>query len=347
MKKLMAPGLAAAMALLLALLLSGTVLAQSEADAEHPEPSAYLTLNLKAGFVLDPFLVSLNGGGGVDASTLDPACVGWINDQPVLTTEWEGSADAVTIFFYSDTDSTLVVKQPDGTYACADDVSENLLDPELTLTDMVTGTYELWVGSFDEGHLIPGLLVITARDDVSVTSFEPGSLVKRGSIAAEVAPPSDEEIAATEIVSDTDAILPDGIIDATTGTLTATVTSTGTVPAFLLGSADIVCSGLVADYPDYILAVQGEVENLRIFFEGDQDATLSVVRRDGEPWCNDEAEEGANSNPHVEIAAPAEGLYGIFVGRFDEEVPVTGNLTITTDPQLEQVELAPAGEPSN
>ena len=115
-------------ALLLVALTAGTALAQSDAgDAANPEPSAYITLDLKAGFVLDPFLVSVNGGGEVDASTLDEGCVGFINDAPVMKANWEGKAEFIDIFFYSDTDPTLVVQLPDGSYVCADDANENLL----------------------------------------------------------------------------------------------------------------------------------------------------------------------------------------------------------------------------
>ncbi|MBK8049151.1 MAG: hypothetical protein IPK16_19750 [Anaerolineales bacterium] len=52
--------------------------------------------------MLDPFIVSINGGGEVDASTLDPACNGFINDKPVLLVNWTGKAERVNIFYYSE-----------------------------------------------------------------------------------------------------------------------------------------------------------------------------------------------------------------------------------------------------
>ncbi len=187
-------------ALLLVTLTAGTALAQSDAgDAANPEPSAYITLDLQAGFVLDPFLVSVNGGGEVDASTLDENCVGFINDAPVMKANWEGEAEFIDIFFYSDTDPTLVVQLPDGSYVCADDANENLLDPELTIEKPADGEYKIWVGSFEEGQLLPGLLVITANRDFTLTNFDPSLLVRRGQLAQEdIQPPVAEEALAAQ-----------------------------------------------------------------------------------------------------------------------------------------------------
>jgi len=50
-------------------------------DVEH---SAFLSLDLAAGFPLDPFFVSVNGGGDLDASTLSDECTGYINELPIV-----------------------------------------------------------------------------------------------------------------------------------------------------------------------------------------------------------------------------------------------------------------------
>ena len=337
-------------ALLLSTLTAGTALAQSDAGAAaNPEPSAYITLDLKAGFVLDPFLVSVNGGGEVDASTLDEACVGFINDAPVMKVNWEGTADFIDIFFYSDTDPTLVVQLPDGSYVCADDANENLLDPELTVEKPAAGEYKIWVGSFDEGHLLPGLLVITAKRDFTLSNFDPGVLVRRGQLPQEdIQPPVAEEAVAAQLsISTTVVITPDGSLAADSDPLTATVVATGTLPAFLLGSEDVVCSGLVTKRPDYIVKAEDGLENLRIFFEGDDDATLVVANQQLGMVCGDDAAAGANSNPLIDIPKPPAGLYGIWVGRLGEETPVTGTLTISAGADLQPETLKPAVAPQN
>jgi hypothetical protein len=331
-------------------LLWAAALAQTDDPTPMPttvEPSAYVTLDLQAGFPLDPFLVSLNGGGEVDAATLDEACLGYINEQPVLTANWEGAVDELRIFFYSDSDSTLVVRQPNGTYVCGDDFAENVLDPEVTLTRPLTGTYKVWVGSYDENQLIPGLLVITARPEVGLAMFDPSTLIKRERIEPDV---DEEQVVETDGVTptlakagitETESIDADSVITAVS-TVTASIVAGGNVPTFELGDEETVCGGMVSKIPDYIVEVQEGVPSLRIMFEGDQDASLVVVSSNGDSFCADDSADGTNANPVVDVTAPAAGYYEIHVGRFQEDEPVSGVLTVTTDPALEHGVLAPA-----
>jgi hypothetical protein len=340
--------LAIALSVLLSILLGGAALAQTDTpptpDADNPEPSAYLTLDMQAGFALDPFLVSLNGGGELDASTLDPACVGYINDKPVLTANWKGAVDFLRIFFYSDSDSTLVIQQPDGDYVCADDVDENVLDAELVTEQPAAGTYKIWVGSYEANQLIPGLLVITARPDLSLSSFDPRALVKREPIQVEAEPLAPAAVAAKEAVTETQAAPADAVLGADSF-ITATVTAEGLVPSFEVSDDDAVCGGMVGAEPDFIVDVPEDIAALRIMFEAEQDTSLVVVHAEAGTFCADDDAEMLNANPVLDIETPAPGLYGIFVGRFHEDEPITGTLTITTDPTQEPAILAPAANP--
>lgn len=362
--------LAACTAVLFGALLWGVTEAQSGDAATpdatptplpaEPEPSAYLTLDMAAGFALDPFLVSLNGGGEVDASTIHSDCVGYINDQPVLTANWEGTVDALRVFFYSDSDSTLVIQQPDGSYLCNDDLADNVLDPEIAVTQPVTGVYKLWVGSYDANQLIPGLLVITARPDFGLAEFDPATLVKRAPIAPEpeVTAPAvvdaSAALAAKAAVTDTaelaaaesaaaelaaaitaDAVITDG------ATVTATLIAGGVVPSFEVSGDEAVCGGMIADVPDFILDVPAGLPNLRLMFEAEQDTSLVVLHAEG-TFCADDNADLTNANPVLDIPAPTSGIYDVFVGRFQEDAPITGTLTVTTDPALAPAILAPA-----
>ena len=344
--------LALALSFLLGALLWGAALAQADQPgagpapgtapgAGDPEPSAYLTLDMQAGFALDPFLVSLNGGGEVDASTLDPACIGYINNKPVLTANWEGAVDFLRIFFYSDSDSTLVIQQPDGGYICADDVDENVLDPELVAEQPAAGTYKIWVGSYEPNQLIPGLLVITARPDLSLSSFDPRLLVKRAPISVATQEPSDAEVAAKAAVTETARIAADSVISAET-TVTATIVAGGTMPSFEVTGEDAVCGGMIGEQPDYIIDVPEGIAALRIMFEAEKDTSLVAVHAEAGAFCADDQTETLNANPVLDLEEPTPGLYGIFVGRFHADEPITGTLTITTDPTIEPAILAPA-----
>lgn len=347
--------------LMLAILLivpgGSTALAQSDVGNDVA-PAAFLTMNLKAGFPLDPFVVSLNGGGKVAASLLDAACVGFIPAAPSFTVNWEGEVEAFDIFYYSDFDPTLVVQLPDGSYLCNDDASDNLLDPMLTIEAPAEGTYTLWVGSYDEGQLIPGLLVITANRTVSVNNFDPSALVKRGPITADVQPADiigadsvqaaltgepagGDAVAASRTAGRT--ITPDVEIAGGDTPITATLVVTGETPVFTILNEDdngTVCSGLVSGAaPEFIFRYNGASDTLRVLFEGDADTSLVLV---GEETvvCSDDSAQGTNGNPVIDIPNPS-GLYGVWVGRFDPTTPVTGTLTIAEDTALSPVELTP------
>ncbi|MGL4651734.1 MAG: hypothetical protein ACRC1H_20165, partial [Caldilineaceae bacterium] len=148
-------------------------------SAPGEAPQAYLSLDLAAGFALDPFFVSVNGGGDLDAATVADGCVGMVSENPLLMLDWEGDAAMARIFFHSDHNSSLVVQLPDGSYQCADDAGEMLQDAQVELTAPMTGVYSVWVGNEDGEGLIPGVLVLTTREEVSVDMFTLDPLVKR------------------------------------------------------------------------------------------------------------------------------------------------------------------------
>jgi len=346
------------LAILLALLGGSTALAQTDAG-DDLAPAAFLTMNLQAGFPLDPFIVSLNGGGEIDAATLDDMCVGFIAEAPSFTVNWEGEVEAFDIFYHSDFDPTLVLQLPDGSYLCNDDASDNLLDPELTVEAPAAGEYNLWVGSYDAGQTIPGLLVITANRTVTVHDFDPGALVKRDPIADDVQPAdvlgadavqatlTGEASAAGEDVTAArgadQAIIPDVEIMGGDTPITTTLIANGETPIFTVLHEDdngTVCSGLVSGaQPEFIFSYAGDAEDLRIFFEGSADTSL-IVAGEEIVLCSDDSAAGENGNPVIDIAAPA-GLYGVWVGRFDHTEPVTGTLTIHEEVSVAPVQLEP------
>ncbi len=87
------------------------------------------------------------------------------------------------------------------------------------------------------------------------------------------------------------ALSPDVVIEDGSDPVTVELTVEGELPAFRLEPedvADVVCSGLVnGGPPDFLFDYSGSGDDLRIFFEGNGDATLVVV---GENvfYCNDD-----------------------------------------------------------
>jgi hypothetical protein len=335
------------LSLLLLTIFATPTQAQSLPAVEMP-PTAYLTLNLDAGQPLDPFIVSLNGGGPVAANTLVGGCVGYIPEAPTLTVNWSGESEFVEVFFYSEHDPVLVVETPDGIFHCVDDANELLLDPVVQVNNPPPGAYKIWVGSFDEGQLLPGILVLTTRPEINLGTFDLDNLVRREPIAEDLIetesgdPPLSPSAALTRTtgimrtepptythVSLTPAHLP----------LTTTVTVSGTTPTFEYRSENETCNGLIEQLPSLVFDWEDDSEMLNIFFAGSLDATLFIETPDGTILCNDDSlrdavtnddlAEEVNLNPIITISDPPPGHYYVYVGRLEAEGVVEGVLTVT------------------
>lgn len=300
------------------------------ADVARKVRSAMVTLDLAAGFPLDPTFVSVNGGGEVDARLLGHGCTGYIHRQPVVTVNWTGEADRVRAFFYSDGDPTLVVLTPDGKLVCNDNAREGLLDPFIETEKPVPGLYRIWVGSAAKNQLIPGVLVLTTKPSVDLGTFELGKLIKRPSIPQQVAKPAAAMAAAPQapaarLLRAVPALKPGD-------RQSVAVTAEGQSPLFRLAeAAGKGCAGLGASTPSYSFAWSGKTGNLRIAFEGDGDATLMVVGQTSQlVLCNDDAAAN-NFNPAIDIPDPAEDTYLVYVGRIDPNKPVKGTLIVAEE----------------
>lgn len=300
---------------------------------------AFVSLDLAAGFPLDPFLVSVNGGGELDASILGDKCHGYINGNPTVRVNWTGKADLVRAFTYSDADPTLVVQTPDGKFLCGDDQHALLLDSQIEIANPPQGTYNIWVGSAASKQLLPTILVLTARPDVNLNTFHLGTLVKRPP-----APPAGATRALqAKIVLEAIARYK-GAVGGPVGAapLKHQVKSAGEIAAFDIEFSGAQCSGFIADTPDYVFDISTAVNQVAVFFEGKQDAALLVAGPDGFVACNDDSATGSNTNPLVKIEKPKQGRYAVFVGRLNKDAPVEGTIVVTTDPNATPPALPPS-----
>ncbi|HMN26801.1 MAG TPA: hypothetical protein PKE45_01510 [Caldilineaceae bacterium] len=327
--------------LFLALVQTSTALAQENTGASSQAPVAYVTLNLAAGFPLDPFFVSVNGGGEVDASTLAKGCTGYINSEPTVTLNWTGEADFIKAFFVSDHDPVLVVQTPDGQYLCNDNANALLLDPVVRIDKPATGRYSVWVGSADPHQLLPGVLVLTTRPRVNLGTFVLGNLIHRAPIPEELPKAEGVQQGAAALLKTLENLKQAGVtiaeLKAGFKTIKQKVSNEGAIPAFELPSKEQLCNGLLNSTPDYVFDWSGRAEQLRVFFEGERDTTLLVRTPDGSFLCNDDAPGLATLNPLVDVPNAAPGQYSVFVGRVNPAEPVSGELTVT-----ESSELTPA-----
>ncbi|MCB0122942.1 MAG: hypothetical protein KDE58_11895 [Caldilineaceae bacterium] len=315
-------------------------LAQSTTPATEeeggPPPTAFVVIDLTAGYPLDPLIVSLNGGGNIPASVYGDTCSGFIPENPTVTLNWAGETDFVEAFFYSDHDPVLVVETPSGDYLCNDDANDLLLDPVLWLEKPEQGRYNIWVGSYAPNQLLPGLLVLTTRPEVNIGTFSLENLINREPIPEDLV--EAEEINTGKLVTDTTTLTADRIVDWNSEEeLTHTVTVSGTVPAFDISTPDMMCNGFIHTLPDFVFNLSETPDHLRIFFEGDGDATLMVEDPQGNIFCNDDHVTGENLNPVVDIPEATTGQYYVFIGRVQIDEEIHGVMTVSGS-----VELNPA-----
>ncbi len=121
-------------------------------------------VTLAPGFSPDPMLMSGAGGGPREASTINPACRGWIGMTPSHSITAAGAFPNLRILVASETDMTLVVQMADGSYRCNDDtdgfnpVVEGPFPP---------GVHHVYVGTYGQG--MPGAYQIGFTVNPGVT----------------------------------------------------------------------------------------------------------------------------------------------------------------------------------
>ena len=114
-------------------------------------PGMFAALVLQGGFTPDPTAVEVEGGGAFEAADLDPACVGTINGEaPDVTLDFSRPRGPLNIYVIADDDTALVVRRPNGTWACDDDTFG--VNPHVRLEKPASGRYAIWVATFGAGY---------------------------------------------------------------------------------------------------------------------------------------------------------------------------------------------------
>ncbi len=266
-------------------------------------PPEFGATELGPGFSPAPFTRQISVLGRVNlifVSDLPADCTGYVAESPTMRLLWTGGTEEVEIAFTADEgdDSVLVVRDPAGTWICNDDFSG--VDPAVVIVNPASGEYDIWGGSYDEGQIISGMLVIAepVADTGALNPFAPPRFGAENLSAGFGPQPL--------------------IIEVVSGGNVA-------VDALNLG---FDCTGYVSDRPDFRLEWSGVTDVLHISFTGDDeedDATLVVLDPVGDFHCNDDFNE---LNPLIEINRPPAGAYLVWIGSFDEEEFMSGDLEI-------------------
>ena len=276
------------------------------AELDYTAEPAYGSVALGAGFTPNPNVTDVLGGGSVDASYLGGDCIGQAASAPDVRLTWSAGSDWLRIFFNATEggDASLLVKLPDGTWACNDDAGS--LDPSITLEDPAEGQYAVWVGSVGPDRYVSGTLGF--ERPASAPGFDDAAV----GLDFHEAPSSGSIVLSSGFEPDP---------------CTLGIVASGEVATGYLGGG---CTGYAAVAPDLRMHWSGTSSELRIFFvAGDSDDAVLLVRLPDGSWdCNDDA-DGTTRNPMVALHDPLPGRYDIWVGTFLPNERLSGTLHVT------------------
>jgi hypothetical protein len=115
------------------------------------EAANYGRIELRAGFTPDPQVISLRAGGSVNAENIASNCRGYVSRAPDVELSYTAGSLPLILSVDSGSDTTLIVNGPDGNWYCDDDSGVNGTNPALRFNSPLTGTYDIWVGTYSSG----------------------------------------------------------------------------------------------------------------------------------------------------------------------------------------------------
>lgn len=276
------------------------------------------TVSLSAGFPDDPYVIDVTPGGA-QANPIDGyGCAGYIGMAPDVVLDYDAGTFDLTFSATSETDISLVVRDPSGEYHCDDDGGDGF-DPLLTVERPRSGEYRVWVGVYGSAdEYVDGRLGISevgeavvsgeglAGDGASETFENPfGSYADGGASAS--------------------GIVEGWALDPYFGTLMLAAGFSGdprTVEVNAGGAqanplSGIGCAGSIGMAPDVVVDYQAGSYDLTFSASSDTDLTLVVRTPNGAYYCDDDGGEG--SNPRIDLDAPQSGAYQVWVGTYLED----------------------------
>ncbi len=108
---------------------------------------AFGTVTLEGGFVPDPHTTELVAGGSIAVADQGAGCTGYIASAPDVDFNFTAGELPLNIYVTSESDTTLVINLPDGTWLCNDDAEG--FNPAVAIASPQSGLYNIWVGTYD------------------------------------------------------------------------------------------------------------------------------------------------------------------------------------------------------
>lgn len=239
----------------------------------------------------EPVNLRIRAAGAISAHRLAPDCWGYISEQPSLSVIVRSRGD-VRFAAASDTDTTMIVRAPDGSFTCDDDGAGGL-NPGVAIENAASGRYDVWVGTYSAGVGYPDAMVHVASD--RFITDNPYSTAP----SANAAPLQTLSLRAgfrndPRRVS----VMAGGASD--------------------LATLDWSCFGGSSQGAALALDYEAGSLPLYIFMRSENDGTLAVRAPDGSFHCNDDR---IGLDPGVAFAAPESGRYLIWTGLLDDSLP--------------------------
>ncbi|MEO1040498.1 MAG: peptidase S1 [Pseudomonadota bacterium] len=123
----------------------------SAAAQDYSLSPAYGSVSLEGGFTPDPYTVSLDAGGPIDAGAqIGGDCVGYVADAPDFRLQFSAGSLPLILSVASTEDTTLVINGPDESWHCDDDGGDGL-NPSVRFSSPQSGQYDIWVGAYGGG----------------------------------------------------------------------------------------------------------------------------------------------------------------------------------------------------
>lgn len=250
---------------------------------------SYGQVQLRAGFEPDPHNVTVNAGGGYDASRINESCRGYIDTRPSFSLRYRAGELPLYIAAVSDADATIVVRAPDGSWHCDDDSAGNL-NPIVSWETPRNGRYQIWVGRFGvQSETSPAVLHIS-----------------------EIGGPSQQQAGGGPDYSLDPAY---GAVDLAAGFMPDPHTIGIAAGGGFDASAISGCVGWIAQAPDYRVHWTAGSGQLPLTFHvtSDADTTLVINDAHGNWVCND---DGEGLDPVVSFESAPSGQYDVWVGTY-------------------------------
>lgn len=121
------------------------------------------TFSFSGGYYNDPLTVRGYSGGGVRASDVAQTCQGYVSRAPDVKITYNSTRQPLIFSVDSDSDTTLLINGPDGRWYCDDDSGNYGLNPSLRFDRPQSGTYDVWIGSYDASRNDPATLYVSER----------------------------------------------------------------------------------------------------------------------------------------------------------------------------------------